>query len=74
MSSPQIIKQQWAECPYKEELDRMIINNLFPPTNEKERIDRLNLHIHLGNKQGFDVSYLVELRQQRYLLSWDLYL
>jgi len=41
--------------------------------NDKNRIDLINLHIHLGKKQGFDVSYLVELRQQRYLKSWDLY-
>lgn len=40
----------------------------------KERIDTINLHIYLGKKQGFDVSYLIELRQQRYLPSWDLYL
>ncbi len=31
-------------------------------------------HIYLGKKQGFDISYLIELRQQRYLKSWDLYL
>lgn len=42
--------------------------------NNENRIDLLNLHIHLGEKQGFDVSYLIELRQQRYLRSWDLYL
>lgn len=41
---------------------------------EKQRIDEINLHIHLGIKQGFDVSYLLELKQQRYLKSWDLYL
>lgn len=40
----------------------------------KERIDMLNLHIYLGRKQGFNVDYLIELRQQRYLKSWDLYL
>lgn len=39
-----------------------------------ERIDTINLHIYLGKKQGFDVSYLIELRSQRYLKSWDLYL
>lgn len=41
--------------------------------NDKNRIDLINLHICLGRKQGLDVSYLVELRQQRYLKSWDLY-
>lgn len=39
-----------------------------------ERIDTINLHIYLGLKQGFDVSHLKELRSQRYLKSWDLYL
>ena len=39
-----------------------------------QRIDTINLHIHLGRMSGHDVSYLVELRQQRYLKSWDLYL
>lgn len=42
--------------------------------NESNRIDLISLHIYLGRKQGFDVSYLIELRQQRYLKSWDLYL
>lgn len=40
----------------------------------EERIDTINLHIHLGVKQGFNVDYLIELRQQRYLKSWDIYL
>lgn len=39
-----------------------------------ERIDTITLHIYLGKKQGFDVSYLIELCSQRYLKSWDLYL
>ena len=39
-----------------------------------QRIDTINLHIYLGKKQGADVSYLEELRAQRYLKSWDLYL
>lgn len=38
-----------------------------------QRIDTINLHIHLGRMSGQDVSYLIELRQQRYLQSWDLY-
>lgn len=42
--------------------------------NQQQRIDVLNLHIYLGMKQGLDVSYLIELRQQRYLQSWDIYL
>lgn len=42
--------------------------------NQQQRFDVLNLHIYLGKKQGFDVSYLIELRQQRYLQSWDIYL
>ena len=53
---------------------------------QQQRIDELtlerdtlqleigNLHIYLGKKQGANVSYLVELRAQRYLKSWDLYL
>lgn len=40
---------------------------------EQERIDTINLHIYFGEKQGFDVSYLIEMRQQRYLKTWDLY-
>ncbi len=40
---------------------------------QQQRIDTIILHIHLGKKQGFDVSYLVELQQQRYLQSWDIY-
>lgn len=40
---------------------------------EQERIDLINLHINLGIKQGFDVSYLIEMRQERYLKSWDIY-
>lgn len=39
----------------------------------EERMDTINLHIYLGKNQGFDVSYLIELKQQRYLPSWDLY-
>ena len=42
--------------------------------NNENRIDLLNLHIHLGRSQGLDVSYLIELRSLRYLQSWDLYL
>lgn len=42
--------------------------------NNENRIDLLSLHIHLGKSQGLDVSYLIELRSQRYLQSWDLYL
>lgn len=42
--------------------------------SEESRIDLLSLHIHLGKKQGFDVSHLIELMHQRYLKSWDLYL
>ena len=40
---------------------------------QQQRIDIINLHVHLGKKQGFDITYLIELRQQRYLQSWDLY-
>ena len=41
---------------------------------QQQRIDTIKLHIHLGKKQGLDVSYLVELQQQqRYLQSWDIY-
>lgn len=42
--------------------------------NNENRIELLNLHIYLGKKQGFDISYLIQLREQRYLRSWDLYL
>lgn len=38
-----------------------------------ERIDTLNLHIYLGRKEGKVVSYLIQLREQRYLPSQDLY-
>ena len=41
---------------------------------EQQRIDTLNLYIHLGKKQGFDVSDLITMRQERYLKSWSLYL
>ena len=41
---------------------------------QQQRIDTINLHTHLGKKQGLDVTYLVELRQQRYLQSWDIYI
>ena len=42
--------------------------------NSKNRIDLINLPYSPWVKsKGFDVSYLVELRQQRYLKSWDLY-
>ena len=40
---------------------------------QQQRIDTITLHIYLGKKQGFDVSYLVALQQQRYLQSWDIY-
>ena len=40
---------------------------------QQQRIDTIKLHIHLGKRQGLDVSYLVELQQQRYLQSWDIY-
>ena len=40
---------------------------------QQQRIDTIKLQIHLGKKQGFDVSYLLELQQQRYLQSWDIY-
>ncbi len=40
---------------------------------EQGRLDTINLHIYLGKKQGFDVLYLIELRQQRYLKGWDIY-
>lgn len=40
---------------------------------QQQRIDTIILHIHLGKQQGLDVTYLVELRQQRYLQSWDIY-
>ena len=42
-------------------------------TQQQQRIDTIILHIHLGKQQGLDVTYLVELRQQRYLQSWDIY-
>lgn len=41
---------------------------------QQQRIDTINLHIHLGKKQGFDVSHLIELRKQRYLQYWSIYL
>ena len=40
---------------------------------QQQRIDTITLHIHLGKQQGLDVTYLAELRQQRYLQSWDIY-
>ena len=40
---------------------------------QQQRIDTIKLHIYLGKQQGLDVTYLVELRQQRYLQSWDIY-
>ena len=40
---------------------------------QQQRLDTIKLHIHLGKKQGLDVSYLLELQQQRYLQSWDIY-
>ena len=40
---------------------------------QQQRIDTIKLHIHLGKKQGLDASYLIELQQQRYLQSWDIY-
>ena len=40
---------------------------------QQQRLDTIKLHIHLGKKQGLDVSYLIELQQQRYLQSWDIY-
>ena len=40
---------------------------------QQQRIDTIILHIHLGKQQELDVTYLVELRQQRYLQSWDIY-
>lgn len=39
----------------------------------KERLDLIKLHIHLGKKQGFDVSGLIEMQQQRYLKDWNIY-
>ena len=33
--------------------------------------DLLALHIHLGEKQGFDVSELVAMMQMRYLFNID---
>lgn len=38
-----------------------------------ERINILNLHIYLGRKEGKDISYLIQLREQRYLPSQDLH-
>ena len=40
---------------------------------QQQRLDTIKLHIHLGKNQGLDVSYLLELQQQRYLQSWDIY-
>ena len=40
---------------------------------QQQRIDTIILHIHLGKKQGLNVCYLVELQQQHYLQSWDIY-
>ena len=42
--------------------------------NNQNRIGLINLHIHLGKRIGADVGYLIEMRKQRYLQSWDLYL
>jgi len=33
----------------------------------QERIDIINLHIYLGKRNGYDVSQLVAMRQERYL-------
>ena len=33
----------------------------------QERLDIVNLHIYLGKLNGYDVSQLVEMRQERYL-------
>lgn len=41
--------------------------------NHQQRIDLINLHIYLGRKQGFDVSDLIEMRQQRYLMDGSIY-
>ena len=36
---------------------------------EQEERDLLDLHIYLGEKQGFDVSELIEMKQTRYLFT-----
>lgn len=38
-----------------------------------ERLDLINLHIHLGKQEGLDVSKLISMRQERYLKSWNIY-
>ena len=42
--------------------------------SEQQRLDLIILHIHLGKKQGFDVSQLIGMQQQRYLKDWQIYL
>jgi gamma-glutamyl:cysteine ligase YbdK (ATP-grasp superfamily) len=54
--------------------DKNKLDSFFDSLYQEPRIQTLNLHIHLGKKDNQDVSYLLELREQRYLLSWDLYL
>ena len=33
----------------------------------QERLDIISLHIYLGKRNGYDVSQLVAMRQERYL-------
>lgn len=56
------------------ECDIEQLDSFFGDLYHEPRIQTLNLHIHLGNLDGEDVSYLIEMREQRYLKSWDLYL
>lgn len=49
------------------------INERRGEMSEQERLDVINLHIYLGEKQGLDVAYLIWLKQQRYLKGWDVY-
>lgn len=41
--------------------------------SDQERLDLIKLHIYLGKKQGFDVSGLIEMQQQRYLKDLRIY-
>lgn len=40
---------------------------LYWSVDMQQRIDIINLHIYLGKRNGYDVSQLVAMRQERYL-------
>lgn len=47
---------------------KLINFNLSCYLTTQERIDRLNLHIHLGKMDYQDVNDLIKLREARYLI------